>query len=160
MTFEQIIRRDRLRNPLEEFKQRIGYDDLIRKEKRNGLILIDFRKITPPDFVREWPIMVYPDYDNWNFRENKDGGYRFYWRTRGDREILRITAEVYRDYESAREAFLWVADSSSMYPLPWEKCSKDIGTVCASGGNDIVFLFIRMYPFVFTNMSITIRILL
>jgi hypothetical protein len=145
MTLEQKLQEMFARNPLEEFKQRIGYDDLVRKEKRNGLILIDFRKIPPPDFVKEWPVIRYPNYDNWNFHENEDGGYRFYWDTRGDREILEISAEVHRDYESAREAFLLVADSSSKYPLPGNKCPKDIGTVCISRARSAFFVYKNVF---------------
>jgi hypothetical protein len=161
MTLEQTLRGILARDPLNEFKQKIGYDDLVRKEKRNGLVLIDFRKIPPPDFVKEWPVIRTPDYDNWNFDENEDGGYSFYWDTRGDRGILEIDAEIFHDYESAREAFLRTANASSMYPLPWNKCSKNIGTVCAKGGNDFVFfvyknVFIEVFAYDYSNSDFTV----
>ncbi|MDR2625860.1 MAG: hypothetical protein LBC37_05965, partial [Zoogloeaceae bacterium] len=143
MTIEQAWEKMIARDPLNEFKQKIGYDDLVRKEKRDGLILIDFRKITPPDFVKEWPVMDNPD--SWNFRVYEDGRYRFSWDTRGDQGILEITAEVYHDYESARKAFLRVAKASNMYPLPWDKCSKDIGTVCAKGVSRVFFVYKNVF---------------
>jgi hypothetical protein len=118
-----------------EFAQRIGYADAIRQERRDGLILIDFRRVQPPPFVTAWPIIADPEFDNWNYFHDKEeeGGecHYFNWGVQTTLGAVDIVARVCDRYELAQKWFVSKAHSSNMYPLPWVKCDKKIGSICA-----------------------------
>jgi hypothetical protein len=126
-----------LEKVFDDLKQRIGYDEAIRKESKDGLILIDFRKTSPPPSVR---------YENWSYFHDKERGYAYFdWSTEGDGVSAVITAYVYEDYESARQKFFDGA-LTSRYPLPWVACDKKIGTICAAKKIDLSGINITLPP--------------
>jgi hypothetical protein len=125
---------------MQRFNQEIGYDVAIKNEKLDGLILIDFRKIVPPEFSIKWP------YDRWDFfdvQEKMRQCFYFEWGMRETQGGLCITARVCDSYKLAQKWFLSKARAYSRpNPLPWKKCSRKIGTVCAeSDDREDVFFF-------------------
>ena len=109
------------------FKREIGYDEAIKNEQHDGLIVIDFTELKAPSFATEWP-----NEDGWRFhRSVQRGGYLYHsWRMKGILGDAAIVARIFGDYESAQQDFLDEANSTSMMFLPWIACSKKIGTVC------------------------------
>ncbi|MDR3086493.1 MAG: hypothetical protein LBU45_00830 [Azoarcus sp.] len=117
-----------------EFKQRIGYDEAIRQEAQDGLILIDFRRIPQPPFMVDWPYIKSSTGDPWSYRELRLKAdlvcYHLSWGAEGSAGGASIEVNVYDNYEDVRRDFFRNAASTSMLRIPFEKCPKEIGTVC------------------------------
>ncbi|MDR3086494.1 MAG: hypothetical protein LBU45_00835 [Azoarcus sp.] len=138
------------------FRQRIGYHNAIRQEVQDGLILIDFRRIPQPSFMKEWPTItdIRADpwrYGEWNHAEGHRRGYHFSWGGRGSYGYVGIDVGIYNTYEDARDDFLYLTGEASL-PFPWNKCPKDIGTVCVMDTRLKEDLF-----FFYKNVSVRIR---
>ena len=125
------------------FKRKIGYDEAIMNEKRDGLIAIDFLKLEAPSFATQWP-----DENGWMVNKREYSLFR--WRTKATHAALGIVAVVHENYEDAQEWFLFKAHSSNMEELPWIACSKKIGTVCAQATGK------RMVFFAYKNVMIEV----
>jgi hypothetical protein len=132
-----------------EFRQRIGYDVAVLNEPREGLILIDFRKITPPPFMTGWPYIVNKAWDPWNY-SNRSYYYSLSWGAEGSYGDLGIDVKIFNTYEDARREFLSGA-VTPMPMIPYGKCAKNIGTVCAMNLHKKNRLF-----FVYRNISVDI----
>jgi hypothetical protein len=125
---------------LNQFKQKIGYDEAVKNEERNGLIEIDFRKLKAPPFATQWPAKNpdYPGSSGWSFteREFSENGYmkkyfEFSWAMEGREGSAYIVAWVFSNYEHAQRQFIGAAKNTTMAMLPWVACEKGIGTICA-----------------------------
>jgi hypothetical protein len=112
-----------------EFRHRIGYDEAVTQEKQNGLILIDFRQVSRPSFMATWPYVRDNASDPWNHNK-RDYSYFSSWRAKDTSGDITIDVEVFNTYEDARREFLSTAKTSS-FNVPYEKCPKKIGTLCA-----------------------------
>jgi hypothetical protein len=100
-----------------------GCEETLRREKRDGLIRIDFRNTPPPDSVT---------YEDWSYsRDEERKRTSFFWHANGEKIFGTIDAYVYDDYESARLSFM-DGLGTSRYPPPWVACDKKIGTICAA----------------------------
>jgi hypothetical protein len=105
-----------------------GCEETLRREKRDGLIRIDFRNTPPPDSVT---------YEKWSYSRNeKRRRTSFYLQAKGEKVVAVIVAYVYEDYESARLSFM-DGLGTSRYPSPWIVCDKKIGTICAMDEFDV-----------------------
>ncbi|MDR0780523.1 MAG: hypothetical protein LBF16_07490 [Pseudomonadales bacterium] len=133
---------------LDQFKQKISYDEAIRGEDRDGLVEIDFRKLETPEFIKEWP-----DSNDWSFSRDDYLGEHYYyrWGIKGTGSSAVITAKVCDDYECAQRWFFAKAKSSSMWELPWVACSNKVGTACAETQNK------ELRFFVYKNIAIDIE---
>jgi hypothetical protein len=133
-----------------EFSQRIGYADAISKEPMNGLILIDFRKVSPPSFMTAWPYVRDAAFDPWNYGTH--GYYSdFRWGAKGPQGDIIIDVKVFNSYEDARREFFSAAETTRVR-VPYEKCAKSIGTVCAMSLHNNHYLF-----FVYRNITIRLE---
>ena len=126
---------------LNQFNQKIGYDEAIRTEKHDGLIDIDFRKLKSPKFALTWPDL---DSESWNFeKDDYMGEHDYYnWRVIGTGSGAAVTARVCVSYEVSQVWFLEMVTNTSMGELPWIACSKKIGTACAESDDKKVLFFV------------------
>ena len=133
---------------LNQFKQKIGYDEAIKNEKRDGLIDIDFRKLKGPEFATKWPADK-----GWNFRKDNYRGEHYYysWGVDGIGSDAVVTARICVNYEVARDWFIVMAENTTMKEIPWAACSKNVGTVCAGSRNR------KRLFFVYKNVAVEIN---
>jgi hypothetical protein len=122
-------------NQLNSFKEMIGYDEAIRNEKRDGLLVIDFRELKAPPFATQWP-----GDDGWSFRPRNRSTY-FSWAAKSVHAAVSIMAFVHDNYEDPQQWILSRAQSSNMSVWPWTTCSKKIGTVCAKSEDTAIVFF-------------------
>ena len=124
---------------LVSFKQKIGYNEAIKKEKRDGLIDIDFTKLKAPPFATQWP-----DERGWSVNEIDQMGGHHYFHSgmRGIYGNAFIEAKVFENYDSAQKEFFLTAGSASISELPWVACTKKIGTLCARDKRKLWVFFV------------------
>jgi hypothetical protein len=104
-------------------------------EMKNGLVLIDFKKVMPPNSIK---------FVDWNFLDisNKDGKRSyFYWKIEGEKLSASIDASVCDSYELAYKLFFSGTATNAPHP-PWVSCKKGFGTICVESKAKTKFFFV------------------
>ena len=134
-------------SPWNSLNEQLGYDKAFQAEINDGLIALDFRKVSAPSFEK-WKFDR-RDFQNRTFQNNNaNHGYfdfTLYLNSATLYVTLRVT--ILDSYDSAHDFFRTIIEeiASTMFGPrmyhAWRPCERNIGTACARTAISAVFSY-------------------